>query len=74
MAQKQVPQPNGFTRIWRRVVAVLCLLSFLALLFGDAMGLLVNSAPLPIMGGLFLASLMMFDPIERVVSKFTGGK
>ena len=72
MATKPKPPENGFMRIIRRVVAVVCLLLFAAAVAGELLGL-VTPISNTLKAMLLAGSTMMFDAMNEIAKRLTGG-
>lgn len=75
MVRTKTPVPeNGFMRLMRRVMAIICAVLFVGSVVGDALGWLENAVPLRVQFALLACSLMMFEAVNEFIKKVTGGK
>ena len=65
---------NGFMRLMRRIMAVVCALLFVGSVLGHAFGVLVNAVPAWVQFAMLGCALMMFDAVNELIKKITGGK
>lgn len=80
MTEPDLKQPaNGFTRAMRRVMSVGCALTFFGLILVDVTGYREEALPAWLISPwtqafLLGTALMMFDGVNELIKKFTGGK